>query len=421
MTPTSGAAPAWKFVPVEPTPEIVAAGTAEWENHNHGSPYDSEIPAIYRAMLAAAPPPPAAIAGESDKRALIAKVLTAAQSWRTATLPESSISNDAAVAARDALRDSVYDLAGLARESIDAASAPQPQVSTAPAPAHYGHPDWDHDAAAAALLAPPVDPAIPQGEPNSQPAWRTRLQRLDQQLRERGSHLRGVAWAEGSDSLSQEQRANALADMLEPFLRGDGTPLYFTAEDECLSGAELVALIADLRKKLCAAIPQAVRNGLSDEPWDASQIKQPGWHHVMGAFIAGANEARANPDATGHDFTGAADGYTKRVFEEVDPISEAALRTESWTSLSAASAPIAPTEPTDGQMLDWLEAKTHEGYCPALVFDDDGHWAVMFDGVQSIPVDGHPVVSTFLASSETPWRDTSREAIRAAMAHGGAR
>lgn len=43
------------MVPVEPTTEMVDAGSIEWENHNSGSPYDAEIPAIYRAMIAAAP------------------------------------------------------------------------------------------------------------------------------------------------------------------------------------------------------------------------------------------------------------------------------------------------------------------------------------------------------------------------------
>lgn len=65
-------------------------------------------------------------------------------------------------------------------------------------------------------------------------------------------------------------------------------------------------------------------------PWDASQIKQPGWQHVEAAFVEGAREARANPEADEAMFSRAADGYTKRVFEEVDPISEAALRTGSW-------------------------------------------------------------------------------------------
>jgi hypothetical protein len=71
------------------------------------------------------------------------------------------------------------------------------------------------------------------------------------------------------------------------------------------------------------------------QAWDASQIKPPGWNHVQQAFIDGAREARANPEATDADFGRASDGYTKRVFEEVDPASEAALRTESWRATSA--------------------------------------------------------------------------------------
>jgi hypothetical protein len=80
--------------------------------------------------------------------------------------------------------------------------------------------------------------------------------------------------------------------------------------------------------------------GASELPWDASQIKQPGWHHVEAAFIDGAREARANPEADEVLFSRAADGYTKRVFEEVDPVSEAALRTGSWKA--AAVSPVSP-------------------------------------------------------------------------------
>ena len=66
------------------------------------------------------------------------------------------------------------------------------------------------------------------------------------------------------------------------------------------------------------------------ESWDASHIKRPDWAHVQAAFVNGAREARGNPDACDADFLRAADGYTKRVFEEVDPTSEEALRTGSW-------------------------------------------------------------------------------------------
>lgn len=67
-----------------------------------------------------------------------------------------------------------------------------------------------------------------------------------------------------------------------------------------------------------------------ESSWDASKIKQPGWHHVEAAFIEGVREAKANPSCEEGDIRRAADGYTKRVFEEVDPASEEALRTESW-------------------------------------------------------------------------------------------
>ena len=69
----------------------------------------------------------------------------------------------------------------------------------------------------------------------------------------------------------------------------------------------------------------------------------------------------------------------------------------------------------DAELLDWLEAMTDKGYCPAVVFDDDGHWAVLFDGIQSTPGDG-PLTSSFIAGTETAWHDSIRAAIRAARA-----
>jgi hypothetical protein len=65
--------------------------------------------------------------------------------------------------------------------------------------------------------------------------------------------------------------------------------------------------------------------------WDASQIKQPGWHHVAQAFIDGAREARANTDADDAIFQRAADAYSKQIFEQVDPESERRLREEDWS------------------------------------------------------------------------------------------
>ena len=44
-----------KLVPMEPTKKMLDAMEAAWCKHNHGNPYDKELPDIYRAMLAAAP------------------------------------------------------------------------------------------------------------------------------------------------------------------------------------------------------------------------------------------------------------------------------------------------------------------------------------------------------------------------------
>ena len=70
---------------------------------------------------------------------------------------------------------------------------------------------------------------------------------------------------------------------------------------------------------------------------------------------------------------------------------------------------------TDTQRLDWLERQVKRGACPALVNDDNGHWAVAFDGVQNV-VTGRPkdVATTFFIRAER-WRSTARRAIDAAM------
>lgn len=74
-------------------------------------------------------------------------------------------------------------------------------------------------------------------------------------------------------------------------------------------------------------------------PWDAADIKQPHWGHVFAAFVEGAKEARANPEADEYIFGRSADAHTKRVLEEIDPVSEAALRTASWVAEQPAAAP----------------------------------------------------------------------------------
>ena len=71
---------------------------------------------------------------------------------------------------------------------------------------------------------------------------------------------------------------------------------------------------------------------------------------------------------------------------------------------------------TDTELLDWLEGITHEGYCPAVLFDDNGHWTVSFSGCQNVPMEDEPCdISTSFYAEVDEWHPTLREAILAAM------
>lgn len=59
-------------------------------------------------------------------------------------------------------------------------------------------------------------------------------------------------------------------------------------------------------------------------------FKQPGWDHVFAAFVAGARDARANPDADESVFGRAADAYTKLIFSEVDPETHRRIGENDW-------------------------------------------------------------------------------------------
>lgn len=132
--------------------------------------------------------------------------------------------------------------------------------------------------------------------------------------------------------LTQLDRCMALAYAAGSHFAQHGKHAPASMQTQAEADARLIHLIEDY-----AAIGVGTYDGATTHPefgaskaWDASQIKSPGWDHVFAAFVEGAREARANPEATDDDFRRAADGHTKRVFEEVDPVSEAALRTESW-------------------------------------------------------------------------------------------
>ena len=73
-------------------------------------------------------------------------------------------------------------------------------------------------------------------------------------------------------------------------------------------------------------------------------------------------------------------------------------------------------EPTDKERLDWLEQIVSEGVCPGLINDDNGHWALVFDGMQNVPTGDAPEdISTSFFIEAHQWRDTVREAIDAAL------
>lgn len=71
---------------------------------------------------------------------------------------------------------------------------------------------------------------------------------------------------------------------------------------------------------------------------------------------------------------------------------------------------------TDRQRIDWLEQKAEAGSSPALLNDDNGHWAVSFAGFQEVPFGDEPqdIATTFIVE-KAQWRKTVRSAIDAAM------
>lgn len=53
------------------------------------------------------------------------------------------------------------------------------------------------------------------------------------------------------------------------------------------------------------------------------------------------------------------------------------------------------------------------GYCPALLNDDNGHWAVVFDGVQSVPLGKGDVTTAFFVEKHRWCKTISQALIKA--------
>ncbi len=63
-------------------------------------------------------------------------------------------------------------------------------------------------------------------------------------------------------------------------------------------------------------------------------------------------------------------------------------------------------------LIKRLNELTEKGFCPALIFDDDGRWALVFDGAQNVNFTDEPqnMASTFFIEAEF-WKDTIEEAV----------
>jgi len=67
---------------------------------------------------------------------------------------------------------------------------------------------------------------------------------------------------------------------------------------------------------------------------------------------------------------------------------------------------------TDTERIDWLQNQSGA----ALVNDDQGFWAVSFNGMQNLPMNPPDDVRTLFVIKKDEWKGSAREAIDAAMA-----
>lgn len=69
---------------------------------------------------------------------------------------------------------------------------------------------------------------------------------------------------------------------------------------------------------------------------------------------------------------------------------------------------------TDTELLAGLEKACANGAAPALVNDDNGHWACVGEGWQTVPCTMEPedVITTFVIP-KNEWRTSLRAAINA--------
>ena len=66
---------------------------------------------------------------------------------------------------------------------------------------------------------------------------------------------------------------------------------------------------------------------------------------------------------------------------------------------------------TDTELLNILEERGKQGWCPCLLNDDAGHWAVVMDGMQNVPIDAPCDIQTTFWVEAHQWKETIREAL----------
>ena len=74
---------------------------------------------------------------------------------------------------------------------------------------------------------------------------------------------------------------------------------------------------------------------------------------------------------------------------------------------------IAPFYSSDiAAAWDVVEHLTNNGYCPAILFDDNGHWAMSTDGSQSVPMSSDTEdISTMFFVKKNEWANSAPLAI----------
>jgi len=67
-------------------------------------------------------------------------------------------------------------------------------------------------------------------------------------------------------------------------------------------------------------------------------------------------------------------------------------------------------------LIEELNKLADNGYCPALLFDDDGRWALSFTGTQPVNFESKPMsmYTTFFVETDD-WKDTIEEAVEHAI------